>query len=90
MQCRAAILERDPALQLLRIVEAYQAIQRRIESVGNNSNEIPKLASAIKALDACGSVTRKPRLDGPTAAAGHHLFEKRVRGEGRGKLQFDP
>jgi len=51
MHYRAAILERDPALQLLRIVEAYQAIQCRIESVGNNSNEISKLASAIKALD---------------------------------------
>jgi len=45
------ITERDSALQLLRIVEAYQAIQRRIESVGNNSNEISKLASSIKALD---------------------------------------
>ena len=51
MQYRAAILERDPALQLLRIVEAHRAIQRRIEGVGNNSNEIPKLANAIKALD---------------------------------------
>ena len=51
MQCRAAILERDPALQLLRIVEAYQAIQRRRARVGNNSNETPKLASAIKVLE---------------------------------------
>jgi hypothetical protein len=57
------ITERDSALQLLRIVEAYQAIQRRIERVGKNSNELPKLAKALKTLDGYGTVTRKPRLD---------------------------
>jgi hypothetical protein len=31
LKYRAAILERNPALQLLRIVEAYGAIQRRLE-----------------------------------------------------------
>jgi hypothetical protein len=51
-----AIPSRDPGarsrpLQLLRVVEAYQAIQRRMARVGNNSNEIPKLANAIKVLD---------------------------------------
>lgn len=51
MEYRAAILERDPALPLQRIVEAYQAIQRRMARVGNNSNEIPELANAIKVLD---------------------------------------
>jgi hypothetical protein len=62
MQYRAAILERDPALQLLRIVEAYQAIQRRMESLGNNSNEIPKLANAIKALDGLRNCHSKTSL----------------------------
>jgi hypothetical protein len=33
MKYRAAILERDRAVQLLRMVEAYQAIQRRVENV---------------------------------------------------------
>jgi len=51
MKYRAAILERDRAVQLLRMVEAYQAIQRRVENLGKNSHERRKLDDAIKTLD---------------------------------------
>lgn len=51
MKYRAAILERDRAVQLLRMVEAYQAIQCRVENVGNNPDERRKLDDAIKILD---------------------------------------
>ena len=51
MKYRAAILERDHAVQLLRIVEAYEVIHRRVENVGKNSDERRKLDNAIKTLD---------------------------------------
>jgi hypothetical protein len=55
---RAAILELNPALQLLRIVEAYGAIQRRIEKVERDSHERRRLDNAINNVDRL----RKPDL----------------------------
>jgi hypothetical protein len=48
---RAAILERNPEVQLLRIVEAYEAMQRCLDKVEKNSSERRKLDNAIKTLD---------------------------------------
>jgi hypothetical protein len=48
---RAAILQRNPEVQLLRIVAAYEEIQARLEKVDKNSPERRKLDNAIKTLD---------------------------------------
>ena len=57
MKYRDAVLERHPCLQLLRMIEAYEAIFRRIGVLRETSKEHRKL---IKALD---SLNRLRRLD---------------------------
>ena len=48
---RAALLERNPVLQSLRIAEAYEAIIQRMEELGETSNsESHKLENAIDTL----------------------------------------
>jgi hypothetical protein len=47
----AALLERNPALQSLRIAEAYEAIIQRMEELGETSkSETHKLENAIDTL----------------------------------------
>jgi hypothetical protein len=48
---RAAILERNPASQLLRMTEANDAIQRRMGDLGETSDEWRKLENALEALN---------------------------------------
>jgi hypothetical protein len=48
---RAAILERNPASQLLRMNEANDAIQRRMRDLGETSDEWRKLENALEALN---------------------------------------
>jgi hypothetical protein len=48
---RAAILERNPAFQLLRMTEANAAIQRRMGVLGETSDERRKLENALDALN---------------------------------------
>ena len=48
---RAAILERNPALQVLRMTEANDAIQSRMEDLGETSGERRKLENALEALN---------------------------------------
>jgi hypothetical protein len=48
---RAAVLERNPALQLLRMTEANDAIQRRMGDLGETSGERRKLENALEALN---------------------------------------
>jgi hypothetical protein len=48
---RAAILERNPASQLLRMTEANDAIQRRMGDVREASDERRKLENALEALN---------------------------------------
>jgi len=48
---RAAILERNPASQLLRMTEANDAIQRRMGDLGETSDERRKLENALEALN---------------------------------------
>ena len=48
---RPAILERNPASQLLRITEANDAIQRRMGDLGETSDEQRKLENALEALN---------------------------------------
>ena len=48
---RAAILERNPALQVLRMTEANYAIQRRMGDLGETSGERRKLENALEALN---------------------------------------
>ena len=47
----AAILERNPAFQLLRMTEAKDAIQRRMGHLEETSGERRKLESALEALN---------------------------------------
>ena len=47
---RAAILERNPAFQLLRMTEANGAIQRRMGHLKEASGERRKLENALEAL----------------------------------------
>jgi hypothetical protein len=63
LKYRAAILERNPALQLLRIVEAYGAIQRQLEKLEKNSPERQKLDNAINTLDRLRKGDLRPQLD---------------------------
>ena len=49
---RAAILERNPALRLLRMTEAKDAIQRRMGDLEETSDERRKLENAVQALNA--------------------------------------
>lgn len=51
LKYRAAILERNPVLQSLRIAEAYEAIMRRLEELEENSNDRHKLEAAIDTLN---------------------------------------
>jgi hypothetical protein len=48
---RAAILERNPALQLVRMTEANDAIQRRIGDLRETSDERRRLENALEALN---------------------------------------
>lgn len=48
---RAAMLERNPAFQLMRMTEANDAIQRRIGDLGKTSDERCKLENALEALN---------------------------------------
>jgi hypothetical protein len=48
---RAAMLERNPAFQLMRMTEANDAIQRRIGDMGETSDERCKLENALDALN---------------------------------------
>lgn len=48
---RAAILERNPASQLLRMTEAHDAIQRRMGDLAEPSDERRKLENALEALN---------------------------------------
>ena len=48
---RAAILERNPAFQLLRMTEANDAIQRRIGDLRETSDERRRLENALEALN---------------------------------------
>jgi hypothetical protein len=48
---RAAILERNPASQLLRMTEANDAIRRRMGDLGETSDERRKLENALEALN---------------------------------------
>ena len=48
---RAAILERNPALQLQRMTEANDAIHRRMGDLGETSDERRKLENALEALN---------------------------------------
>jgi hypothetical protein len=48
---RAAILERNPAFQLLRMTEANAAIQHRMGVLGETSDERRKLENALEALN---------------------------------------
>ena len=48
---RAAILERNPAFQLLRMTEANEAIQRRMGHLEEASGERRKLENALEALN---------------------------------------
>jgi hypothetical protein len=48
---RAAILERNPALQLVRMTEANDAIQRRIGDLRETSDERCRLENAREALN---------------------------------------
>ena len=48
---RAAMLERNPAFQLMRMTEANDAIQRRIGDLGKTSDERCKLENALDALN---------------------------------------
>jgi hypothetical protein len=48
---RSAILERNPALQLLRLTQAHEAIQRRIANAGETTDERRKLENALEALN---------------------------------------
>jgi hypothetical protein len=63
LKYRAAILERNPALQLLRIVEAYGAIQRQLEKLEKDSPERRKLDNAINTLDRLRNGDLRPQLD---------------------------
>ena len=49
---RAAILERNPALRLLRVTEASDAILRRMGDLEETSDERRKLGNAVQALKA--------------------------------------
>jgi len=48
---RAAILERDSAIRLLRMTEADVAIQRRMGDVEETSREGRKLENALQSLN---------------------------------------
>jgi hypothetical protein len=48
---RAAILERNPALQLVRMTEANDAIKRRIGDLRETSDERRRLENALEALN---------------------------------------
>lgn len=48
---RAAILERNPALQLVRMTEANDAIKRRIGDLRETSDERRRLENALDALN---------------------------------------
>lgn len=48
---RAAILERNSAVRLLRITEANDAIQRLIGDLDETSHERRRLESAVQALN---------------------------------------
>src|SRR6201987_825858 len=48
---RAAILERNPAVRLLRMTEASDAIQRRLGDLEETSDERRKLKNAVQALN---------------------------------------
>lgn len=48
---RAAMLERNPAFQLMRMTEANDAIQRRMGDLGKTSDERCKLEYALDALN---------------------------------------
>ena len=48
---RAAVLERNPALQLLRVTEANDAIQRRMGDLEETSDERRKLENALQSLN---------------------------------------
>jgi len=48
---RAAILERNPAFQLLRMTEANGAIKRRMGHLKEASSEGRKLENALEALN---------------------------------------
>jgi len=48
---RSAILERNPALQLVRLTQAHETIQRRIADAGMTSAERRKLENALEALN---------------------------------------
>ena len=47
---RAAVLERNPAIQLLRMTEAKDAILRRMGHLKETSGEWRKLENALEAL----------------------------------------
>ena len=48
---RSAILERNPALQLERLTQAHEAIERRIADAGETTDERRKLENALEALN---------------------------------------
>jgi hypothetical protein len=61
MKYRDAMLERHPNLQLLRMIEAYEAIFHRIGALRETSNERRKLVQALDTLNRL----RDPDLDRP-------------------------
>ena len=48
---RAALVERNPALQSLRIEEAYEAVLRRLNEIEQTCDERHKLDNAIDTLN---------------------------------------
>jgi hypothetical protein len=63
MKYGAALSETNPALQLLRIVEAYGAIQRQLEKLEKNSPERRRLDNAINTLDRLRNGDLRPQRD---------------------------
>lgn len=48
---KTALLERNPALQHLRIKEAYEAVTRRMKEIDDICDERRKLDNAVKMLN---------------------------------------
>lgn len=60
LKYRAAMLERNPNVQLLRI-EAYNALQQRLNQVEEDSLERRQLDNAISILDQLRRANLKPQ-----------------------------